>query len=168
MDMQGASSRQFESTKSENTYAVTLKQIDVEEYDCCAHFTKSFKANKLVWIIKVEKEVKYIDEDIVFMGDNWSLAILALDFPKAQPNSIYFTNDYFFATTYESLGPRDIDFFNMKDGNVRKHYQFKPSHKLKRICNMFNGAMISLIFSRLVSHDHDAPKPMILTQNMEN
>ncbi|XP_017972622.1 PREDICTED: uncharacterized protein LOC108660458 [Theobroma cacao] len=110
------------------------KEIDVEEYHCCAHFTKSFKVFKLILDdqsgeLLEEKEVKNIDGDVVFVGDNQTLAVSALDFPEAQPNSIYFTDDYFIYTTYKPFGPRDNGFFNMKDGKVGKHYRFRPWHK---------------------------------------
>ncbi|EOY25615.1 Cyclin F-box [Theobroma cacao] len=109
------------------------KEIDVEDYHPCAHFTKNFKVFKLVLDDQsgrlLEKEVKNMNGDVVFVGDNHTLAVSALDFPEGQPNSIYFTDDYYIATEYWPLGPRDIGFFNMKDGKVGKYYRFKPWHK---------------------------------------
>ncbi|WRX27495.1 Domain unknown function DUF295 - like 10 [Theobroma cacao] len=96
------------------------KEIDVEDYHPCAHFTKNFKVFKLVLDDQsgrlLEKEAKNMNGDVVFVGDNHTLAVSALDFPEGQPNSIYFTDDYYIATEYWPLGPRDIGFFNMKDG----------------------------------------------------
>ncbi|XP_021298512.1 uncharacterized protein LOC110427350 [Herrania umbratica] len=111
------------------------KKVYFEDYDdICAYFTKSFKVFKLVLDDQSgkfleEKEVKNIEGDIVFVGDNHTLAVSALDFPEGQPNSIYFTDDFFIATAYWPLGPRDNGYFSMKDGKVRKYYKWKPQHK---------------------------------------
>ncbi|TYJ25070.1 hypothetical protein E1A91_A07G023700v1, partial [Gossypium mustelinum] len=76
-----------------------------------------------------KKEVDSIDGDIVFVGDNKTLAVSVLDFPEGQPNSIYFTDDFIDRDTYEILGPRDIGIFHLKDGSLKKYYQFKSSYK---------------------------------------
>ncbi|TYI21486.1 hypothetical protein ES332_A06G040200v1 [Gossypium tomentosum] len=76
-----------------------------------------------------KKEVESIDGDIVFVGDNRTLAVSTLDFPKGQPNCIYFTDDFIDRDTYELLGPRDIGIFHLKDRSLEKYYQFKSSHK---------------------------------------
>ncbi|TYH14692.1 hypothetical protein ES288_A06G240800v1 [Gossypium darwinii] len=76
-----------------------------------------------------KKEVESIDGDKVFVGDNKTLAVSALNFPEGQPNSIYFTDDFIDRDAYEILGPRDIGIFHLKDGSLEKYYQFKNSHK---------------------------------------
>ncbi|KAG4194116.1 hypothetical protein ERO13_A06G034250v2 [Gossypium hirsutum] len=76
-----------------------------------------------------KKEVESIDGDIVFVGDNRTLAVSTLDFPKGQPNCIYFTDDFIDRDTYELLGPRDIGIFHLKDRSLEKYYQFKSLHK---------------------------------------
>ncbi|KAG8487679.1 hypothetical protein CXB51_018626 [Gossypium anomalum] len=98
------------------------------------HWTTKFTIFKLILDdengkLLEKKEVESIDGDIVFVGDNRTLAVLALDFPEGRPNSIYFTDDFIDRDTYEILGPRDIGIFHLKDGSLEKYYQFKYSHK---------------------------------------
>ncbi|KAL4326419.1 hypothetical protein GQ457_11G003810 [Hibiscus cannabinus] len=95
--------------------------------------TDMFKVFKLVLDDEsgelVEKrKVNHIDGDIVFLGDNQSLSVSALDFPQGQPNSIYFTDDIF-ELGYSLFGPQDIGIFHLKDKSFEKYYQFKSSHK---------------------------------------
>ncbi|XP_004298362.1 PREDICTED: uncharacterized protein LOC101307489 [Fragaria vesca subsp. vesca] len=40
-----------------------------------------------------QNEVDIIGDDALFLGDNHSMTVLASNFPRCQPNSIYFTND---------------------------------------------------------------------------
>ncbi|KAK6275015.1 hypothetical protein POUND7_004724 [Theobroma cacao] len=106
------------------------KKIEFEDSRDYSYFTKSFKVFKLVLDdqsgkLLEEKEVKNIDGDVVFVGDNQTCVVSALDFPEGQPNSIYFTDDYFIFTGYWPLGPRDNGVFNMKDGKVEKYYRRK-------------------------------------------
>ncbi|EOY24234.1 Uncharacterized protein TCM_015899 [Theobroma cacao] len=73
----------FESSKGD-LFSIK-KEIDIEDYHCFAHFSKSFKVFKLVLDdqsgeLVEEKEVKDIDEDVVFVGDNQTLTVSALDF----------------------------------------------------------------------------------------
>ncbi|KAK8505237.1 hypothetical protein V6N13_045685 [Hibiscus sabdariffa] len=110
-----------------NLYSIH-KYLDID-----AHSTKRFDVFKLIFDEKNgnllgKKEVHHIDGDIVFVGDNKTLAVSALDFPEGQPNSIYFTDDYFY-NAYEPFGPRDIGIFHLKDKSFGKYYQFKSSHK---------------------------------------
>ncbi|KAK8706864.1 hypothetical protein V6N13_057939 [Hibiscus sabdariffa] len=99
-----------------------------------AHSTKRFDVFKLILDeengkLLEKKEVNHIDGDIVFVGDNKTLAVSALVFPQGQPNSIYFTDDFFYSNAYEPFGPRDIGIFHLKDKSFEKYYQFKSSHK---------------------------------------
>ncbi|KAL4296912.1 hypothetical protein GQ457_12G019580 [Hibiscus cannabinus] len=110
-----------------NLYSIH-KYLDID-----AHSTKRFDVFKLIFDeengnLLGKKEVHHIDGDIVFVGDNKTLAVSALDFPEGQPNSIYFTDDYFY-NAYEPFGPRDIGIFHLKDKSFGKYYQFKSSHK---------------------------------------
>ncbi|GMJ11413.1 hypothetical protein HRI_004810500 [Hibiscus trionum] len=118
-----------------NLYSIH-KHVDfeeMEEYDN-AHSTKRFDVFKLILDeengkLLEKKEVNHIDGDIVFVGDNKTLAVSALDFPQGQPDSIYFTDDYFYMNSYKPFGPRDIGIFHLKDKSFGKYYQFKPSHR---------------------------------------
>ncbi|GMJ11414.1 hypothetical protein HRI_004810600 [Hibiscus trionum] len=118
-----------------NLYSIH-KYVDLEETEeeNLAHSTKKFDVFKLILDeengkLLEKQEVNHIDGDIVFVGDNKTLALSALDFPQGQPNSIYFTDDFFYANSYEPFGPRDIGIFHLKDKSFGKYYQFKPSHK---------------------------------------
>ncbi|TYI31598.1 hypothetical protein ES332_A05G462100v1 [Gossypium tomentosum] len=117
-----------------NLYSIH-KHFDFEKVgERMAHWTKKFTVFKLILDYEngkflEKKEVESIDGDIVFVSDNNTLAVSALDFPRGQPNSIYFTDDFIDWDAYEVLGPRDIGIFHLKDGSLEKYYQFKSSHK---------------------------------------
>ncbi|TYI31589.1 hypothetical protein ES332_A05G461200v1 [Gossypium tomentosum] len=117
-----------------NLYSIH-KHFDFEKVgERMAHWTKKFTFFKLILDYEngkflEKKEVESIDGDIVFVSDNNTLAVSALDFPRGQPNFIYFTNDFIDWDAYEVLSPRDIGIFHLKDGSLEKYYQFKSSHK---------------------------------------
>ncbi|KAG4166720.1 hypothetical protein ERO13_A13G150700v2 [Gossypium hirsutum] len=117
-----------------NLYSIH-KHLKFEEVgERSVHSIKKFTVFKLILDdensrLLEKKEVQSIDGDIVFVGDNRTLAVSALDFPEGQPNSIYFTDDFIDTDTYEPFGPRDIGIFHLKDGSLEKYYQFKSSHK---------------------------------------
>ncbi|XVF18522.1 hypothetical protein REPUB_Repub11eG0029300 [Reevesia pubescens] len=108
-----------ESSKG-NLYSIH-KHLDFEkEVHIAAHFTKKFRVFK--WVLDDQtgellekKEVKSLDGDIVFVGDNGTLAVSSLVFPQGQPNSIYYTDDYFDIVPYQPFGAREIGIFNLKD-----------------------------------------------------
>ncbi|KAK6284919.1 hypothetical protein POUND7_003871 [Theobroma cacao] len=120
-----------ESSKG-NLFSIK-RDLDFDKDD--NYLTKNFKIFKLILDdqsgeLLEQKEVKNIDGDVVFVGDNRTLAISILDFPEAeQPNSIYFIDDLFDMYAYQPYGPRDVGIFNIKDETLAEHYQFKPSHK---------------------------------------
>ncbi|PIA48291.1 hypothetical protein AQUCO_01400707v1 [Aquilegia coerulea] len=90
------------------------------------YFTKRmhvFKLDQKVtckWI-----PVDNLDGRILFLGDNSSLSVSASDFPECEPNSIYFTDDYYNA--YEEkekygFGPHDMGVFSLEDHTIKHHY----------------------------------------------
>uniref|UniRef100_A0A2N9FAR1 KIB1-4 beta-propeller domain-containing protein n=1 Tax=Fagus sylvatica TaxID=28930 RepID=A0A2N9FAR1_FAGSY len=75
-------------------------------------------------------ELKSLGDDTLFVGDNYSMAVSAANFPGCQPNSIYFTHDYIDVTGFnESYTPHDLGVFNMVDGTSGQHYILKPLDK---------------------------------------
>ncbi|OMO74681.1 hypothetical protein CCACVL1_16533 [Corchorus capsularis] len=97
------------------------------------YLTKRFRVMKMVLDENGEllerEEVKSIDGDLAFVGDNGSLTVAAKYFPQGQPNSIYYTDDYFDIGPYVPFGPRDNGIFHLEDGSFEQHYQFQSSHK---------------------------------------
>ena len=75
-------------------------------------------------------ELKSLGDDTLFVGDNYSMAVSAANFPGCQPNSIYFTHDYIDVTGFnESYTPHDVGVFNEEDGTLGQHYILKPLDK---------------------------------------
>ncbi|PIA56427.1 hypothetical protein AQUCO_00700627v1 [Aquilegia coerulea] len=74
--------------------------------------------------------VKWIKMDtlhghVLFLGDNSSYSLSALDFKECKPNSIYFTDDYYegyFAKEKIGQGPHDIGVFDLEHGTHEPHY----------------------------------------------
>ncbi|XVF77678.1 hypothetical protein PTKIN_Ptkin14bG0066500 [Pterospermum kingtungense] len=121
--------------ESSNGYLCSIHgKLEFNKGPIDAYFTANFKVCKLILddangdLIE-KKEVKSLDGDMVFVGDNGTIAVSALEFPQGHPNCIYFTDDFIDVDPYQPFGPRDIGIFNVKDGSFGNHYQFKPSHK---------------------------------------
>ncbi|KAM5567354.1 hypothetical protein ABKV19_015439 [Rosa sericea] len=78
--------------------------------------------------------VDNIGDDALFLGDNHSISVLASNFPRCQPNSIYFTND---------IMNGGMGIFNLADKTVTQHYPLNPSERYIRpaiwIVPPFNG-----------------------------
>ncbi|KAL3524304.1 hypothetical protein ACH5RR_017138 [Cinchona calisaya] len=99
--------------------------------NCTIGRTSKFKLHKIVrgkesWSMLVEVEqVSELGDDALFLGDNQSVSILASEFmPGYQPNSIYFTDDFFYPHE-----PRDMGIFNLKDQSFKRRYKLNPLHK---------------------------------------
>ncbi|KAK9278185.1 hypothetical protein L1049_027745 [Liquidambar formosana] len=74
-------------------------------------------------------EIKSLGDDALFLGDNHSLCISVANVTGCKSNSIYYTDDYDDATTYEAFGPRDMGVFNLEDASFGLHYKLDPSQK---------------------------------------
>ncbi|KAF6139329.1 hypothetical protein GIB67_021539 [Kingdonia uniflora] len=89
-------------------------EIDFDGY-CSTYNTIGFKVFKLdqygaiKWV-----EMKTMDGQTLFLGDNASISLSSSDFPQCKPNSIYFTDDA--RNLYGLIGPHDIGVFILDDG----------------------------------------------------
>ncbi|CAL8132156.1 unnamed protein product [Prunus armeniaca] len=86
-------------------------------------------------------EVKSIGDEALFVGGNHSISVLASKFPECQPNSIYYTDDYFSNwPTLHSDEPFDMGIFNLEDGTITQHYSpHSNSQRAIWVVPPFNG-----------------------------
>ncbi|VVA38443.1 PREDICTED: F-box [Prunus dulcis] len=86
-------------------------------------------------------EVKSIGDEALFVGDNHSISILASNFPRCQPNSIYYADDYI--SNYPSLEGDEayaMGIFNLGDGTITQHYSLHSnSQRAIWVVPPFNG-----------------------------
>jgi len=102
-----------------------LKRKDDEFQDVTLKF-EVFKQQSSTKIV----EIKSLEgDDAIYLCDNYSMSVSALDFPGCLPNLIYFTDDYNLLWRCEPFRPRDIGVFNMEDGSIRSHYTPNIAHK---------------------------------------
>ncbi|XP_059627461.1 putative F-box protein At3g25750 [Cornus florida] len=73
-------------------------------------------------------EVKNLDGDTQFLGDNHSICVSASKWPGCEPNSIYYTDDYIDIIYHPPSGRRDMGIFNIVNGSFGTHYILDPSH----------------------------------------
>ncbi|XP_059646113.1 uncharacterized protein LOC132290649, partial [Cornus florida] len=104
-----------------------------DEHNDCKHETTGFKVFKLL-LEQLEQglpkrvEMKGLDGDAMFLGDNHSICISASKWPGCQPNSIYYTDDYIDLHFHPPCGRRDNGIFNVESGSFGTHYTLDPSH----------------------------------------
>ncbi|XP_059627171.1 F-box protein SKIP23-like [Cornus florida] len=101
--------------------------------DDSQHATSVFKVFKLLleqfeqgWLMRLE--VKNLDGDTLFLGDNYSICVSTSKWPGCQANSIYYTDDYSLILYQPPSGRRDIGIFNIENGNFGTHYIIDSSH----------------------------------------
>ncbi|XP_050222925.1 F-box protein At2g26160-like [Mercurialis annua] len=100
----------------------------------CTFQTTNFKVFKLVQLVDDELEVvevKSLDGDAMFLGDNHSTSILASEYSGCEPNYIYFTehhSDISYSDYYE-CGFRGIGTFSVSDGSFGSHHVPNIAHK---------------------------------------
>ncbi|XP_059627440.1 uncharacterized protein LOC132270271 [Cornus florida] len=111
-----------------------LVQRFLQVGDDLQHATSRFKVFKLLleqleqgWPMLVE--VKNLGGDTLFLGDNQSICVSASKWPRCQPDSIYYTDDYIEILHHLPYGRRDIGIFNIESGRFGTHYILDPSHK---------------------------------------
>ncbi|XP_059627446.1 putative F-box protein At3g25750 [Cornus florida] len=74
-------------------------------------------------------EMKNLCGDSLFLGNNHSICVSSSNWPRCQPNSIYYTDDYIDFVHHSPYGRRDIGIFNIENGSFGTHYILDPSHK---------------------------------------
>ncbi|XP_059627499.1 F-box protein At2g26160-like [Cornus florida] len=128
---------------AEHTYLVESSSGDLlfvqrfmkEIGDDLQHETLGFKVFKLLELPHKKGyakriQVKSLGGDAMFLGDSHSTRISASKFPRCQPNSIYYTNDYCMFLAYPPYGRRDIGIFNVENGSFGTHYILDPSQRV--------------------------------------
>lgn len=63
------------------------------------------------------EEMMSLDNMVLFLGNNSSLALMASDFPGCKGNKIYFSDDHSEAQYYDSIN-EDVGVYNLEDGSV--------------------------------------------------
>ncbi|KAL7003459.1 hypothetical protein U1Q18_004613 [Sarracenia purpurea var. burkii] len=95
--------------------------------------TLKFKVFKLVHSIEKEEatwiQIHSLGDQALFLGDNHSVCVSTLEFPRCQPNCIYYS-DYVPTGSPPYAGDRlgdDSGVFNLEDGSFQSHYASNPS-----------------------------------------
>lgn len=72
---------------------------------------RSKKFDKLRWIKK-----NTLGDVAIFLGDNSSVSVVASQFPRCQPNCIYFNHDFVnVKTKVDESGIQDFGIYNLED-----------------------------------------------------
>ncbi|XP_068331736.1 uncharacterized protein [Pyrus communis] len=119
-----------ESTNGDLLHVRRFLKEEAKEF-----WTEGFHVYKLVFKGKDESaveqvEVKSIGGEAIFVGDNYSMSVLASDRPGLQPNCIYYTDDLEEVagkpTYFNYKGPSDMGIFNLEDETIARHYSSSP------------------------------------------
>ncbi|KAJ7965204.1 F-box protein [Quillaja saponaria] len=89
--------------------------------------TFDFKLHKLQsssWI-----PIDSLGDDVLFLGDNHSMSVSALQFPECQRNCIYYSDDQFDPFEYEYDGPDDIGVYDLTNRSTKLCYIPDPENK---------------------------------------
>ncbi|KAL6291945.1 hypothetical protein ACE6H2_000087 [Prunus campanulata] len=125
-----------------------LKDVDRDAYHE-EFWTERFMVYKLVFnegdgSVVQHVEIKSIGDEVMFLGDNYCISVLASNFPGCQPNSIYYMDDCTklggarVPDTDSDSRPSDIGIFNLEDETITQHYSLNISPALW-IVPLFNG-----------------------------
>ncbi|XP_058190640.1 putative F-box protein At3g25750 [Rhododendron vialii] len=71
-------------------------------------------------------EIHSLDDDTLFLGDNYSLSVSASDYPGCRPNCIYYTDDCIDDNPY---GSQDKGIYCLLDRRFAPHYRAKTEEK---------------------------------------
>ncbi|KAB2600430.1 hypothetical protein D8674_010701 [Pyrus ussuriensis x Pyrus communis] len=87
-------------------------------------------------------KLKTIGEEVLFLGNNYSISVLALNFPSCLPNSIYYkdggTKSGQRRLSDSDIRPSNTGVFNLEDETNTQHYSPNVSPALW-IVPLFNG-----------------------------
>ncbi|CAK9142478.1 unnamed protein product [Ilex paraguariensis] len=123
------------------------RKLIVDQSDHNQRITSRFKIFKPQFRPSGEAdrvEVKNRGGDALFLGDKYSMAVLARDFPGCQPNSIYFTDDYFILFHNEFYKHDELGIFNIDDG------------KSERFCNLDHPEKFSAVVEPTMLQCHES------------
>ncbi|XP_009365441.2 uncharacterized protein LOC103955289 [Pyrus x bretschneideri] len=110
-------------------------------------WTEVFVVYKLVFYerdgsVVQHVKLKTIGDEVLFLGNNYSISVLALNFPSCLPNSIYYmdggTKSGQRRLSDSYIRPSNIGVFNLEDETNTQHYSPNVSPALW-IVPLFNG-----------------------------
>ncbi|KAL6506650.1 hypothetical protein OROHE_022482 [Orobanche hederae] len=97
-------------------------------YEVCK--TVKFRVFKFDWNAQIWVSIASLDDKVLFLGANSSVAMLASDYPGCKGNRIYFTDEYS-GKNYDSIDgdDHDVGVFDLADGAIESFgYYFWNSH----------------------------------------
>ncbi|PIN01804.1 hypothetical protein CDL12_25690 [Handroanthus impetiginosus] len=80
--------------------------------------TVKFQVFRFDWNAQKWESLASLDDKVLFLGKNSSLALLMNDYPGCKGNRIYFTDDYSGANYDRMAGDHDFGVYNMVDGGI--------------------------------------------------
>lgn len=92
-------------------------EIDIEYYlEVCK--TVRFGVFRFDWNAQKWESLASVDDRVLVLGENSSLALLASDYMGCRGNRIYFTDDYSGANSDSIAGDHDVGVYNLVDGSI--------------------------------------------------
>ncbi|KAH6782773.1 hypothetical protein C2S52_000335 [Perilla frutescens var. hirtella] len=92
-------------------------EIDIEYYlEVCK--TVKFNVFRFDWNGRKWESLASLDDKVLLLGENSSLALRASDYAGCRGNRIYFTDDYSGANSDSIAGDHDIGVYNLVDGSI--------------------------------------------------
>lgn len=92
-------------------------EIDIEHYlEVCK--TVEFRVFRFDWDTQKWESMTSLDDKVLFLGENSSLALLASDYTGCKGNRIYFTDDYSEGNYDNIAGDHDLGVYNLADGSI--------------------------------------------------
>lgn len=92
-------------------------EIDIEYYiEVCK--TVKFQVFRFDWNAQKWEKWASLDDKVLLLGENSSLALLASDYRGCRGNRIYFTDDYSGTNSDSIAGDHDVGVYNLDDGSI--------------------------------------------------
>ncbi|XP_057796988.1 F-box protein SKIP23-like [Salvia miltiorrhiza] len=94
-------------------------EIEIEYYvEVCK--TVKFRVFRFDWNDHKWEDLASLDDKVLHLGENSSLALLASDFRGCRGNMIYFTDDYSGTNADSFVGDHDVGVYNLADGSIHE------------------------------------------------
>lgn len=92
-------------------------EIDIQYYvEVCK--TVRFSVFRFDWNAQKWESLASLDDKVLLLGENSSLALMASDYMGCRGNRIYFTDDYSGSNSDSIAGDHDVGVYNLLDGSI--------------------------------------------------
>lgn len=100
---------------SDGTLLLVTRYLDLEIFE---YGTREFRVYRLDLSVPRWERLTTIGDQMLFLGENSSVALSAYDFPGCKGNCLYYTDDYSELNYDGTNGNHDLGVYDLEDGSI--------------------------------------------------